>query len=186
MDYALWLRRRLSKASAELGMISPYVVGLLLILIALAQTTLSPRLLVMGAQPNLMLLSVVSWSLLRGERQGMLWAFVGGALIDLLSGAPLGVSSLSLLLVSFLAGLGATTIFRASLSLLLLIGLGSSLFHDAIFLALLQIMGWPVNWPVGLWRLMLPSAGLNMICMPVVYASMRWIHRRIRGGELGW
>jgi rod shape-determining protein MreD len=186
MDYALWLRRKLSKTGSELGTVSPYVICLLLILIALAQTTLSPRLALMGVQPNLMLLSVLSWSLLRGEKQGMLWAFAGGMLLDVLSGAPFGASSLSLLLVSFLSGLGATTIFRASLSLLLGISFAGSLLHDAIFLIVLQLMGRSVHWPTSLWRLILPAVGLNVVCMPFVYALIRWVHQRIEGTELGW
>jgi rod shape-determining protein MreD len=165
---------------------SPYLVCLLLVVIALAQTTLSPRLALLGVQPNLMLLAVLSWSLLRRGREGMLWGFGGGMLLDTLSGAPFGTSSLSLLLVSFLSGLGEVTIFRTSLSLPLVASFAGSLLHDSAFLTILYLMGWSVDWPTSLWRLILPAAGLNTAVMPVVYILLRWLHQRTKGAELAW
>ena len=165
---------------------SPYLVCLLLVLIALAQTTLSPHLALLGVQPNLMLLAVLSWSLLRGGKEGMLWAFGGGMLLDILSAAPLGASSLSLLLVSFLSGLGKVTVFRTTFSLPLLVTFAGSLLHDSAFLTILYLMGWSVDWPTSLWRLMLPAAGLNMVLMPLIYVLLRSLHERTKETDLAW
>jgi len=173
--------------------ISLYLVGLLLVIIALAQTTLSPRLTLLGVQSNLMLLAVLSWSLLRGRREGMVWAFGGGMLLDMLSGASFGISTLSLLLVSSLAGLGEVTIFRVGafretplLPLPLVASFAGSLLHDLTFLTILQLMGWAVDWPTALWRLMLPSAGLNTALMPPVYLLLRWLDRRTKEAGMVW
>lgn len=165
---------------------SPYLVCVLLVTIALAQTTLSPRLAILGVQPNLMLLAVLSWTLLRGGKEGMLWAFGGGMLLDMLSGTPFGALTLSLLLVSFMSGLGEGTIFRTTLSLPLVASFVGSLVHDLAFLAILQLMGWAVDWPTSLWRLMLPAAGLNTAIMPLLYALLRWLDRRTKEAEVAW
>jgi len=165
---------------------SPYLVSLLLVMIALTQTTLSPRLALLGVQPNLMLLTVLSWSLLRRGTDGMLWAFGGGLLIDMLSGAPLGTSCLPLLLVSFFSGLGEVTVFRTSLSVPLLVSFAGSLLHDSVFLTILYLMGWSVDWPTSLWRLILPAAGLNTAFMPLVYVLLRWLHQCTKERELAW
>lgn len=178
--------RELGNTGHGLRVMSPYLVGLLLIVIALAQTTLSPRLALLGVQPNLMLLTVLSWSLLRGWKEGMLWAFGGGLLLDLLSGAPLGTSALSLLLVSFLSSQGEVTMFRTTLSLPLVAGFAGSLLHDSAFLAMLHLMGWSVDWPTSLWRLLLPSAGLNTVFMPLMYVLLHWLHQHTKGAELAW
>jgi len=165
---------------------SPYLACALLVATALVQTTVGSRLTLLGVQPNFMFLVVFSWSLLRGGREGMLWAFAGGMLLDILSGAPLGVSALSLLLISLLSGLGEATTFRTSFFLLMVGSFAVSLFHDLVFLVILQLMGWSVEWPMVLWRLLFPAAGLNMAFMPAVYALMRWLHRRTKGRELAW
>jgi rod shape-determining protein MreD len=166
--------------------ISPYLVCLLLVVIALAQTTLSPHLALLGAQPNLMLLAVLSWSLLRGGKGGMLWAFGGGMLLDVLSGAPFGTSTLPLLLVSFLSGRGEVAVFRTTLSLPLVASFAGSLLHDSAFLTVLQLMGWPVDWPASLWRLVLPAAGLNTALMPLMYVLLHWLHQHTKEAELAW
>jgi rod shape-determining protein MreD len=133
-----------------------------------------------------MLLAVLSWSLLRGGKEGLLWAFGGGMLLDVLSGAPLGSSSLSLLLVSFLSSQGEVTIFGSTLSLPLVVGFVGSLLHDSVFLSMLHLMGWSVDWPTSLFRLLLPAATLNTLFMPVMYVLMRWLHQRTKGTELAW
>ena len=165
---------------------SPYIACLLLIAIALAQTTLSPHLTLLGAQPNFMFLAVFSWSLLRGGKEGMLWAFGGGILLGILSGAPFGASSLSLLLISFISGKGEVTIFRTSFPLLMAASFAGSLLHDSAFLIILQLMSWTMDWGISLWRLMLSAAGLNMVFMPLVFVLLRWLHQHTREGELAW
>lgn len=107
-------------------------------------------------------------------------------LLDVLSAAPFGTSTLSLLLVSFLSTLGELTVFRASLSPLLVASFFGSLLHDLAFLTILQLMGWAVDWPTTLWRMMLPAAGLNTAVMPVVYLLLLWLHRRNTETELVW
>lgn len=159
---------------------------MLLVVTALAQTTLSPCLAILGVQPNLMLLVILCWSLLRGAKEGMLWAFGGGVFLDVLCAAPFGTSTLSLLLVSFLSSLGQVTIFRSSLSPPLVVSFFGSLLHDLLFLTILQLMGWAVDWPTSLWRLMLPAAVLNTALMPLVYVLLRWLHQRTTEAELAW
>jgi rod shape-determining protein MreD len=70
----------------------------LMLAAAIAQSTLFRHLHLYGAAPNLVLAISVAWTLLRGAREGLLWAFVGGLALDLLSGGPLGLSSLALVL----------------------------------------------------------------------------------------
>ena len=75
-----------------------YVVIPLVILLAIAQATVLAAFPVFGIAPALWLVITIAWSLQRGAREGLIVAFVGGLFIDLLSAAPLGISSLSLML----------------------------------------------------------------------------------------
>ena len=70
----------------------------LVILLVIAQATVLPAFPVFGVTPGLWLVVTVTWSLLRGTREGLILAFTAGLFIDLLSTAPLGVTSLSLML----------------------------------------------------------------------------------------
>ncbi len=125
-----------------------------------------------------MLLVVVSWSLIRGAREGVSWAFGGGLLLDLMSGAPLGTATLSLMAVGFLAGLReVTSVFRSQVLLPLLTTFFATLLYDSLFLLILQLVGRPVFWVELMIRIVLPTAVLNALLMPLFYHAMRGLYR---------
>jgi rod shape-determining protein MreD len=151
----------------------------LLIALVLLQTAVMPQIKVLGVHPDLLLLAVTSWSLLCGAEAGMLWALIAGVALDLVSGAPFGMSTLPLLLVSFGAGLGQRGIFRFELAIPILVIPLATLIDQAAMLAWLKAFGWPVTWAEGLSRVILPSILVNTLAMPFVYWLLRLLSRRI-------
>jgi rod shape-determining protein MreD len=166
--------------------INIYASILLLISVALIQSTVMPHLTLWGVKPDLMLLVVISWSLLRGAREGIVWGVIGGFCLDLFSGAPFGLSALALLIVSFFSGLGEATVFRTHVILPLATVFLASLAHDLIFLLVLKTLGWPVTWLGSFIRLVLPASLLNVLLTPLVYPTMRWLYRKIGREEISW
>ncbi|MFQ5594473.1 MAG: rod shape-determining protein MreD [Anaerolineae bacterium] len=156
---------------------SPYLAVLLLAGIALIQMTLAPHLSIMGGRPQFMLLTVVSWALLRGGREGAVWGFAGGVMLDLLSGAPFGVITLSLLLVGYLSGLGEINVFRANFLLPAFVVLVATLLYNAVILLLLQLLGQSVLWESALLHVILPTVLLNVLILPLFYLPLRRVHR---------
>ena len=152
---------------------------------AFIQSTILPRLTLFGLRPDLMLLVVVSWSLVRGTREGVGWAFGGGILLDLMSGAPLGTATLALMVVSFLSGSRVvTSVLRSHVLLPLLTIFLATLLYDGLFLFILQLAGRPVPWIETLIRIVLPTAVLNAILTPLFYRAMRELHRASRREEV--
>jgi rod shape-determining protein MreD len=166
--------------------ITIYASILLLISVALIQSTVMPHLTLWGVKPDLMLLVVISWSLLRGAREGIVWGFIGGLCLDLFSGVPLGLSALALLIVSFFSGLGEATVFRTHVILPLATVFFASLIYDFIFLLVLRTLGWPVVWLDSFIRLVLPASLLNVLLAPLVYPTIRWLHRKTGREEIDW
>ena len=166
--------------------INIYASILLLISVALIQATIIPHLTLWGVKPDLMLLVVISWSLLRGAREGIAWGFIGGLCLDLFSGAPFGVSALALLIVSFFSGLGEATVFRTHVILPLATAFLASLFYNLIFLLVLETLGWRVAWLDDLIKFVLPASLLNVLLIPLVYPAMRWLHRKTGREEIDW
>ena len=75
---------------------------------ALIETTVLPELPIAGAQPDLVFTLAVVATMLLSAEDGLVWAFVGGLLIDLLVPArPIGATTLSLLLVVGVAALAS-------------------------------------------------------------------------------
>jgi rod shape-determining protein MreD len=80
-----------------------YAIFPLVIALAILQATVLHALPIFGVVPALWLVVAVAWGLFRGMREGLLVAFIGGLIIDLLSAAPLGTTSLSLMLAIVVA-----------------------------------------------------------------------------------
>lgn len=158
----------------------------MLAVVAILQTTLVPSLTIWGVFANLPLLIVVCWGLLRGPREGALWGFIAGLMVDLLSGAPFGAATLSLIVVGFLAGLGEATVFRASIVLPMVVMFLATVVYDLLFLLIVQISGQPVALLDSIWRLVLPSALLNAALTPIFFLTMRWLYARYGRKEMEW
>jgi rod shape-determining protein MreD len=159
---------------------------LLLCLSALLQSTLLPQVKLFGVQPDLVLLAVVSWSLLRGSQEGMLWALIGGLALDAFSSARLGVNTLPLLAISFLAGLWQRGIVRLDVLIPLLATPVATLAYQGAMVALLKLLGWPGTWGASFRHAILPSMLLNTLLMPAVYVLLRWMHHRTGQETMDW
>ena len=156
----------------------------LLTVIGLLQATVIARLKVWGVFPDLPLLMVVGWGLLRGRREGLLWGFVAGIVVDLFSGAPFGAATLSLMAVGFLAGLGESNVFR-NIVLPLVVIVAATLLYDLAFLLVVQVSGLRVEWVDSLLHVIVPSAILNSLCAPLILGGMWLLYRRFRREEVG-
>ncbi len=155
-----------------------YLSLLILGLVVIVQGALLARLHFFGASPNLLLVVVVCWSLLRSVPEGLLWAFAGGLGVDLVAGLPLGMTALALMPTCFLAGLGRSRVFAGSLTLpMLLVALATPLF-GWLNLLILQARGLPVDWAGATLRVIVPELILNLLLVPVVYPLLRWFAAR--------
>jgi rod shape-determining protein MreD len=156
-----------------------YLVIPLMIAAALLQVALIPHLSVWGVFADLPLLLVLSWGLLRGSREGVVWGFVAGLFTDLFSGGPFGAATLSLMAAGALSGQGQNIVFRHYLLLPSLMALLGTVVYDLLFLLVLQITGHAVVWLETVARIVVPSAALNACLIPIVLGLMRLLHRRL-------
>ncbi len=159
---------------------------LLLIAVAIIQTTVTPHLTFMGVKPDLVLLMVVSWSLLRGAQEGVIWALVGGMGLDLLSGASFGTSTAALVALSLLAGVGELSVFRTHITLPLIATLVATLAYNLYSLLLLHMGGYSIAWTGSLIQVVLPSTLINVLLAPFVYKALYWLHRKTGREEMAW
>ncbi len=156
---------------------SPYLLVPLLALTAIVQATLVPLLPTGDAKPDLMLLIVVAWGIVRGGGEATLWGLGGGLVLDLLSGAPFGVQTLGLAAVGLLADLMETNFFRSNILLpLAAIFIATFLFH-VVEAAAMQTSGYPMDWPAFFVRVVFPTALFNTALMPFIYGILRRIDR---------
>jgi len=144
--------------------------------VVLTQATLISRVRVLGVSPDLLLVTVVGWSLLRGVGEGLLWGFAGGLGIDVISGLPLGMSALALLPAAWLGGLGRGTIYSSSAILSLLLVTVATPLRGWLILALQAASGLQVDWIATTLHVISVEAALNVLLMAAIYPVMRvWV-----------
>lgn len=155
-------------------------VGIPLFIVgAMLQASLLPHLRVFGGQPDLIVILVIAWSALDTEREGLVWAFVGGLFADLFSGVPLGVSSLALLPVAFIVTLTEANLYRSNLLLTLpLAAVGALLYHVLYLILLRLLIDYPVAWANSLTYVTLPSVLFDVILIiPTLRLLLSWYDR---------
>ena len=148
--------------------------------VALIQSVLLSRVDLLGARPDLMFLVVLTWAVVRSVDEGLVWGFIGGLIIDLRSGGPLGATALALVIVAFLAGQSWGQGIGSPVLRLLVLALVGGLIYHLILLLALAWTGHTVSWGFSLLRVTVPSVILNMALTPFVWQPMTWLGRRLR------
>jgi rod shape-determining protein MreD len=138
------------------------------------------RISVLGAQPNLLLLLVLLWSLVRGVDEGLMWAFFGGLILDITSGGPFATTAIALLAAAYVAGQSlAEQVGSLAVRAMILTVLGTATYH----LALLLVLSWTghtVDWAFALTAVTVPSVVLNGVLAPIVVQPLNWLERATR------
>ena len=140
---------------------------------ALLQSTVFSSLEIAGGTPDLLLVTLLGISLLRGSIVGAIAGFGGGLVLDVANMATLGVSSLLLALAGYWTGrYGETTgrdrthaPFLAVIVLTILVTVGGVALHF--------MLGDEVSARHAFLETLIPELGLNLIIAAPVFALCR-------------
>ena len=153
---------------------------------ALLELTVGPYLKVGTVEPHLVLVLGIIVTVAVGLEAGLVWAFVGGLVIDVLAQRPLGSTSFALLIcvgaTSVLAGI--FTRFRPLVPILatFLLSLVYSMIHFVALNALASPI--PVSDPVAL---VLPAVVYDTILAALIGPLVVSIHdRRVDTDRVDW
>lgn len=147
---------------------------------ALAEATVGHRLEFGGGRPNVVLLLVVAWGLLRGIEEGALAGLIGGLALDLVSGTPFGLYTAILGLLGGLAALGGAGHHPGTLALLSRIILTTVGYHGAAVLAL-KALGWEMPSFIRLIGTLVPTVLINAALAPIAFSLARRLFRALSG-----
>lgn len=117
-----------------------YLMPILVFVAALFQSTVTVRLELWGVKPDLVLILVVIGALIYGSKAALVWAFLGGVGVDLFSGGPLGISSLGLLLVALVAGMGHRMLSRYHLLVPVSASAIGTVLYGLVYIGLLTVL----------------------------------------------
>ena len=150
-----------------------YYIGVpLIILLALIEASVLPLFRIAGLQPNLSLVVLVSWMMVRGQREALALIPIAGIFIGLVDAAPMGAALLALAPIALLYDLRQVHLGEGQFSLTVLFTLVATLVYEAVFLLVYIIYGDVGSIGSALTRIVLPTALLNIAWAVPVYFLM--------------
>jgi rod shape-determining protein MreD len=159
------------------------LAGLVLMITAvLVQVTWASRIQIAGAFPNVVLVMVIALTWTLGVRTGLVWACVGGLLLDLTAPGPLGPHALALLAGTYVTGFWARNLDRESPVHPAMAAALSSALYSLILVAADRVLELPVP-PMRLAvELTVAACAYNALLMPVALLPLRRLLALARQG----
>ena len=153
---------------------------------ALLELTVGPYLRIGTAQPHLVLVLGIVVTVAIGLEAGLVWAFVGGLVLDVLAQRPLGSTAFALLLcVGATAVLGRLFVRLRPIVPILATLLLSLLYSMILFVALNALRApIPIADPIGI---LIPGAVYDVLLAALIGPLAISIHdRRVETERMDW
>jgi rod shape-determining protein MreD len=150
-----------------------YWIGLpLLILVALMEVSVLPMFRLYGLQPNLLLVVLVAWLIVRGANEAFILAPIGGVILGLVDGAPVGTALIGLAPLAFLQELRGSQLREGGLIAAVAFTILMSLFYNYTHLAVYTVIGDSGSWITASTRIILPTVFLNVVILLPLYWAL--------------
>lgn len=148
-------------------------------IVAVLQATIVPQIRLLGGGPDLVYLTVLAWSIHADLDSSVVWAFVGGICVDVLSNNPTGTTSMGLLLTVFaVSGIGQQ-VYRIGIVILAGIVLLGTTIQQLTIMGILTLSGYDVQWLTSIGFVVAPTILYNLVLIWPIYWIVRRFQRRI-------
>lgn len=163
-----------------------YLIGIpTLAVLGVIQATVFAQVRVLDGAPDMILLAVVGWAITGHPRQAMNLGFIGGIFLDLMSGLPMGVSSLPLILSAYVVSIGEGRFWEVHFLMPLGAILAASIVYHGAGLGVLFALGRPPELTYALSRVVLPSVVLNILLTLPIAQIAQGLEARLYPPEVG-
>lgn len=151
-------------------------LGLPVLLIAAAlQVSFMPQIRILGGEPDLTFLIVLSWAVHARLEEGVVWAFVGGISRDLLTAAPTGTSVIGMLILIFGIERLRRQVFGIGLVTLISLVVGGTILQEVIYMLIIGLAGYQIRPLETFSYTILPTTAYNLVFIWPIY----WFVQRV-------
>lgn len=157
------------------------------IALALLELSVAPSLKVAGLTPDLVLVAVIAIAAFFGLERAIVWAFVGGLMLDLLSGGPfrpVGATPFTLLVIAAIAAFGSRVLPSGRVAVTIALAFGLAVVYHLAVLFFISLKGVSVGDPL---QAIVPVAVFDAALMVPLALLATLVSRRMQNQEnLGW
>jgi rod shape-determining protein MreD len=145
----------------------------IIVVALLIQLTLINSITILGLKPDLIMVVVVVFSLLKGEKEGTISGFSSGLLQDIFSTGLLGINALAKTVIGFTCGIFKEKIFHEHILFLIpVITFIASIMQSILIFLLLRAFGIEYNLSWSLKQLALPEALYSSLLSPFIFLAI--------------
>jgi rod shape-determining protein MreD len=154
--------------------------GAVLIGAYVLQSGFFPLLAYHGISVDLLLLSVMSFGLLKGSKSGVLMGFMAGVLQDAASGTFFGMNIFSKMIIGYLCGSVANRVFKEQFFLPICATVFATLMNYFILAVIVLLLGYRFNLIVHLRLVLLPMLLYNIVFAFPVHTLFCWLCEKVK------
>ena len=158
-----------------------YYVGLpLVILLALIEAAVLPMFRFYGLQPNLVLVLLVAWLMLRGPGEGFVFITFGGFVLGFFDGAPMGTALIAMAPMFVLHEAIGSQLREGGIVLTIVFMVIATISFHLVYLAVFTINGQNGSWLEAMIRIVVPTAFVNVVVLLPVYFLVSMASQELR------
>jgi len=155
--------------------------GVIIVVALLIQLTLINSITIMGLKPDLIMVVVVVFSLLKGEKEGTISGFASGLLQDIFSTGLLGINALAKTVIGFSCGIIKEKIFHEHILFIIpVITFIASFMQSILIFLLLHAFGIEYNLAWSLKQVALPEALYSCLLSPFIFLVINKLFQTIK------
>jgi len=147
-----------------------YYIGIpLVVTVALAEVAFLPYFRVFGLQPNLLLVVLLAWLMVRGQEEALYLIPIGAIFLGLVDGAPMGIALLALAPVAVLHDLRGSHLSEGQLLIALVFTVAATVVYQSTYLLAFGLHGQAGDILGAVLRVVVPVSLLNVAFLLPVY-----------------
>lgn len=151
---------------------------ILIVILAVTQTTVLDYFKIMGVKPLLILCVVVSTALIRGSAAGGITGFCGGLLLDVLDVGAVGLNAMLFMYIGILCSRLCRGMFREKVIVIVWFTFCANMAYSILYYFVTYFIWGEMNFFPILVRRILPEAMYTVVaCVPLFY-MVRGLNKR--------
>ena len=153
----------------------------IIVVALLIQLTLINSITILGLKPDLIMVVIVVFSLLKGEKEGTISGFASGLLQDIFSTGLLGINALAKTVVGFICGILKEKIFHEHILFLIpVVTFIASFIQSILVFLLLRAFGIEYGLAWSLKEVALPEALYSSLLSPFIFLAINKLFQLIK------
>ena len=159
------------------------VTVLLLITLFVFQGTVFASLNFANTSPNLLIILIVSLSLMRGEKTGVILGFFAGIFMDVFMGTTIGLYALIFMYLGYANGSFHRVFFPEDIKLPMIMIVVSDIFYGFLVYILLFLLRGRTDFSFYFSNVILPEAIYTIVITILLYPLILWINKLLTQDE---